>query len=132
MLNPLQLKILEAISYDESEPFEYVDGLVLEEKHDASPEETLELIFQLYVSEHVKILQEPIKARGQEREFEKKEIAPSRPSEVVGDLWNDYLAYSKTRNYLSSSIWGDGSTTGVPFGIYIAITDKGQKEVKDF
>jgi hypothetical protein len=125
MLSKLEWKILEGISYDVSEPLEVVDELVMNFVESSDPLETLMIIYELYKKEFVKVYQQPITAFAQNQDFERKELKPTKPIEVVGDLWNVFQNYSIKRDYLEKI--GD---TGVPFGIYIAITEKGQKEIE--
>ena len=125
MLTKLEWKILEGISYDSEEPIEYVDGLVLETNPEASAYETLDILFNLYQKEFVEFYQIPIQALNQNDDFERKMMIPSKPIEIIGDLWNQYKEFSQKRDYLEKI-----HDTGVPLGIYVCLTQKGLEEIK--
>ena len=81
-----------------SEPFEVVDGAVEEAEPESTPQDTLGRLFELYQLGFVTLLQEPITPLGQS--FPKKVITPQCPEEVVGELGEEFAAYSK-RSYIS-------------------------------
>ena len=121
-LNGLEWRVLEGISYDEDEPFEVVDGIV-KSYSTLDANDTLEIIFGLYSKDFVYIRQAPLKPLSQH--FDKKTITPGKPVDVVGDLIDDFLKYSKKREYLEKM-----NDTGIPFGIYIGLTEKAKNEIK--
>lgn len=105
---------------DGSEPFEEVyaewaDGA------DADPLHLLDDVFSLYVRGYVVIEQVPLTSAGQS--FSARRLTPSRPLDVVGDLREQFEAFSETRKYLKSY---DGG--GIPFGVYVEMTPIGREE----
>ncbi|MFH0985131.1 MAG: hypothetical protein V1882_06300 [Candidatus Omnitrophota bacterium] len=125
MLNKLEWKILEGISYDEDEPFEVVDGIVKHEDPTLTPLDTLEILFKFYNDAYVVFHQIPITAFRQNEDFERKEIFPAKPAEIIRGVWNSFNQYCEKREYLEKV--GDG---GMPFGLYISLTDKAREEIK--
>ena len=129
MLSEIQLAILELLLYDEEEPLEAIDSEALELEPQIQLDQVLSEILSLYKEGLVTIHQIPITALGQQ--FEKKELKPVYIAEIAGDLMDDFKEYSKSREYLNKFRLGEKpEETGVPFGIWIRITEKGKSVIE--
>ena len=125
-LSKLQWGILDSL-VDQDEPFEAIYNSLKDININIEPNEMLEELFNLYKSHYITIKQIPITPLGQN--FKKKNIEPFSPTEILGDLEQYYHLYCEKKDYLWKFDAGNtGSSAGIPFGIWIDITEKGRTE----
>ena len=123
MLNNIEFFILDSV-VDCDMPFEFVDSTVKDIDQNLTPQDTVNTLYKLYKLGFIKISQIPIRALKQG--FIEKIIHPNEPSDLMGDLSEFFNEYCKIRTYL----WylEIGSKGGVPFGVWIDLTDLGRQE----
>ena len=125
-LNECQCLILEYLS-DGDEPFESIDKMVLEINSSYSADYTRQMLFDLYKCDFIEIRQIPINPLGQS--FIEKQLMPKNVEELMGDVVSFYYEYKLKRDYLWEFDAGNkGIPAGIPFGIWIARTEKGTEE----
>ena len=114
--------------YDDSEPLEVCDGILSDLNPKHNPNETLIILFDLYKHRFLQFRQTPLKPLGQD--FSMKDIQPNSPEEIIGDLEPKFKEYCEKRAYLST--FGTNKKDqpiGIPFGIYVSLTQAGREEV---
>jgi hypothetical protein len=89
------------------------------------PAETLEDLIKLHRLGLVCFRQEPIRPLGQE--FDSRQIEPDTPEDILGDCREEFEEFRRRRDYLWSLDLGGGAG-GVPFGIWVERTTRGQEE----
>jgi hypothetical protein len=120
MLSKHQWQVLNSLA-DGSEPFEQItiDALALDPT--ITPGGVLSDVYALYGMGYVSIDQVPLCAADQT--FNARAINPTCEEEVVGDLREQYLQFEATGDYLVQV-----DHAGVPFGVYLDVTDAGRVE----
>lgn len=106
---------------DDIEPVEEVFRSLRESSFEVSANEFLVIIFTLFNRGFITIQQAPMEAF--EQNFVERNVIPSRPAYVVGDLGNSFREFFANGDYLRRY---DGA--GIPFGIYFDLTIKGREE----
>ncbi len=125
-VSPAEWHALDSMA-DDMEPVEEVARAIREAGILCTPDEFLETIASLFRRGFVTIRQAPMPAFGQE--FPEREITPSKPGEIVGDLDAEFRATYAHGDYLRHvSIPADSAPAGVPFGIYFDLTPSGRAE----
>jgi hypothetical protein len=130
LLTEIQWSILNSMVDDIMEPLEEIAKDLRGKLPYLSADDFLQNIFFLYQQGFVTITQQPIPAFGQI--FTEKTILPLSPQDVVGDLEWSFEEFYALRDYArKESIPSGSESAGVPFGIYVALTEVGHKEWDD-
>lgn len=127
MLTRRQWFLLDALS-DQDEPLESLYNAYTDGDRTIDPHRMMDDIFQLFQQGLITIRQEPVSVF--QNDFERKAIIPNSASDIIGDLKNEFISFCSKRDYLWHITLGEGSnaTAGVPFGIWIDMTEAGRRE----
>jgi len=126
MLSKVQWAILDALA-DDTEPVEEIVKDLNIRGYALSAGEFLQQILLLFQTSFVSIKQEPIPAFGQD--FPTTPVLPESPKQVVGDLWQEFEHSYSLGDYLQKeSVPAGTAPGGVPFGIYLTMTEAGRRE----
>ena len=124
-----QLHILNSLVDDVMEPLEQAFFAYREVRPEGGPAAFLEDVMALFRLGLITIEQEGMPGFGQKIEYRK--IAPTSPAEILGDLADDFVEFCRKGDYLwRVNLTGEviDRAPGVPFGIYVAITEAGRSE----
>jgi hypothetical protein len=126
-LSKIEWNVLNELQ-DQDEPFEAVDRAVERLYPNITPDNTLDILFQLTKYGFITIRQEPITAFGQK--IERKQIIPKNAQVCLGDLIDSYKKYCIFRDYIEKKRLSinDTNLCGIPFGLWVEITNDGQIE----
>ncbi len=132
MLSRIQIAVLDLLSIGETESIEVIDGEALKVAPQATLDEVLAELLDLYKKGLISIYQIPLPPLGQQ--FPQKELTPETIDEIFGDLIEDADEYRQKRDYLKKVKISKNSKTesGIPFGVYFAITERGESIIVSF
>ena len=132
MLSRIQIAVLDLLSIGETEPIEVIDGEALKVAPQAALDEVLSDLLDLHKKGLISIYQIPLPPLGQQ--FAQKELNPETADEIFGDLIDDSHEYRQKRDYLKKIKISENSKTesGIPLGIYFAITERGESVIVSF
>jgi hypothetical protein len=131
MLSQVQRDILAMLDDDNMVPLEQIIMDMRRGKPDLPVLDCLDHIRHLSQASLVTIMQEPIPTFGQT--FPSRLIEPESSDEVLGDLADAFDAFRTLGDYVRKEVTcARREPAGVPFGIYLVITENGCRERENF
>lgn len=130
MLSEVRWKILDALDDDALAPLEEIALGLKGGGHVLSADELLSHILVLFEGSFVTIMQEPIPAFGQT--FPARVVVPESPGDVLGDVARGFESFCASGDYgRREKSCARTEPAGVPFGIYLILTEAGRRERDD-
>jgi hypothetical protein len=130
MLTGVQWKILCALDDDALAPLEEIALGLRGEGYALSADDLLSHILALFEGSFVLIMQEPIPSFGQT--FRARVIEPVSPRDVLGDVAGGFEDFCASGDYgRREKSCARTKPAGVPFGIYLVLTEAGRRERDD-
>ncbi len=111
---------------DGDEPFEIVDMDIEGADAESTPQDTLRHLTDLCRMGFVTLTQTPLSDL---QDFEEKPLTPERPGDIVADLAEEFRLYCEKRDWIQTDdVTVAGAKIGIPFGVYVEMTEAGRRE----